>query len=207
MLRIAVVFVIVIASFVAPLFAGPQDQFSGRFREPGTTPGSIGGAPTGQSQGGRGLPTGPMGPSSPRRQAQPVMVRVDITINDQRAGGPAEKKTLTMLVADGEHSIIRSEERQKGSSERGASGPSLNVEASPVLLQDDKIRLTISVLYDLPEVPGEAPAKADDPAFTTRLQESFGLVVDNKKPMIVSQSADPRGSRKVTVEVTATILR
>ena len=37
--------------------------------------------------------------------------------------------------------------------------------------------------------------------------ESLNLLVADGKPIVASQSADPRSDRKVTIEVTATVLK
>jgi hypothetical protein len=37
------------------------------------------------------------------------------------------------------------------------------------------------------------------------VRENLSLVLDEGKPLVVAQSADPVGDRKVTVEVVATI--
>jgi hypothetical protein len=44
-------------------------------------------------------------------------------------------------------------------------------------------------------------------AHTTDIQEQMNVLLTDGKPLVVSQSADPRGDRKVTVDVTATILK
>jgi hypothetical protein len=41
----------------------------------------------------------------------------------------------------------------------------------------------------------------------TEIRQNLRVVLENGKPLMVSQSADPVGDRKVTVEVTATILK
>ena len=52
------------------------------------------------------------------------------------------------------------------------------------------------------EPKGMAPAAARP----GRLHESITVRLTNGKPLVVSQSADPASDRKVTVELTATIL-
>ena len=141
-------------------------------------------------------------PGPPRRTGQPINVRIDLSINDQRAGSAAIKRTLSMVVADGMGGSIRSQ------SDVMAVGPvPLNVDVSPDLLADNKIRLNLTLQYDWP-----APIEAgrDAPRGTvvkTALRDSVTLILDNGKPMIAAQSADPIGDRQVTVEVKATILR
>jgi hypothetical protein len=138
----------------------------------------------------------------PRRTGQPINVRIDLSINDQRAGSAPIKRTLSMVVADGMAGSIRSQ------SEVMAVGPvPLNVDVSPDLLTDNKIRLNLTLQYDWP-----APIEAgrDAPRGTvvkTALRDSVTLILENDKPMIAAQSADPIGDRQVTVEVKATILR
>ena len=39
------------------------------------------------------------------------------------------------------------------------------------------------------------------------LNEMLSLILESGKPTIVSQAADPTSDRKITVEVTATILK
>ena len=39
------------------------------------------------------------------------------------------------------------------------------------------------------------------------INERLGLIFESGKPIIVSQAADPTSDRKITVEVTATILK
>ena len=139
---------------------------------------------------------------APRRTGQPINVRIDLSINDQRAGSAPTKRTLSMVVADGMAGSIRSQ------SEVMAVGPvPLNVDVSPDLLADNKIRLNLTLQYDWP-----APMEAgrDAPRGTvvkTALRDSVTLILENDKPMIAAQSADPIGDRQVTVEVKATILR
>jgi hypothetical protein len=141
-------------------------------------------------------------PAPPRRQGQPINVKIDLSINDQRGGSPPVKRTLSMICADGVSGSIRSQ------SEVLAVGPvPLNVDVFPDLLADNKIRLNLTLQYDWP-----APIEAgrDAPRGTvvkTALRDSVTLILDNGKPMIAAQSADPIGDRQVTVEVKATILR
>ena len=137
-----------------------------------------------------------------RRTGQPINVKIDLSINDQRGGSPPVKRTLSMVIADGMGGSIRSQ------SEVLAVGPvPLNVDAEPELLTDNKIRLRLTLQYDWP-----APMEAgrDAPRGTvvkTALRDSVALILENGKPMIAAQSADPIGDRQVTVEVKATILR
>jgi hypothetical protein len=152
-------------------------------------------------------PTPPPAPPTPpapsiRPTFQPVTVRIDLTISDQVGTAPVVKKTMTLLAADGERASVRSVNRT--ADQRDAV---FNVDARPVLTQD-KIRLDLGVVYDPPEIPRTDPLGTDKKfGWTTSLQQSMGILLENGKPLVVSQSADPRTDRKVTVEVKATILK
>ena len=138
----------------------------------------------------------------PRRTGQPVNVKVEFTLTDQRGGGPAVKRTLTIVVADAHTGSIRSQ------SDVSSIGPvPLNVDTSPELLTDGKIRLGFNIQYDMP-APLEAPERTTrGTVIKTAMHDSVSLILESGKPMIAAQSADPIGDRQVTVEVKATILR
>jgi hypothetical protein len=146
------------------------------------------------------LPTPPA--PAPRRTGQPINVKIDLSINDQRGGSAPIKRTLSMVVADGMSGFVRSQ------SDVMAVGPvPLNVDAEPELLADNKIRLRLNLQYDWPapiEAGREAPRGT---VVKTALRDNMALILENNKPMVVAQSADPIGDRQVTVEVKATILR
>jgi len=140
-------------------------------------------------------------PGPPPRRGQPINVKIDLSINDQRAGAAAVKRTLSMVVADQQGGSIRSQ-----SEVLAVGAVPLNVDVFPELLADNKIRLNLTLQYDWP-----APMEAgrDAPRGTvvkTALRDSVTLILENDKPMIAAQSAEPIGDRQVTVEVKATIL-
>jgi hypothetical protein len=144
----------------------------------------------------------PPAPPAPRRTGQPINVRIDLSIVDQRAGSAPIKRTLSLVVADGMSGSIRSQ-----SEVMAVGSVPLNVDAEPELIADNKIRLRLILQYDWP-----APVEAgrDAPRGTvvkTALRDSVGLILENDKPMIAALSADPIGDRQVSVEVKATILR
>ncbi len=149
-------------------------------------------------------PTPPPPPPPPRAFGQPVTIRIDLTITDQAGTGAPTKKTMTVLAADGERASVRSLNR--GTQGGPAPNANFNVDVRPILTQD-RIRLDLSIFYDpqILEIP--VPGSEKPVATATNLQESMGVILDNGKPLVVSQSADPRTDRKVTVEVKATILK
>ena len=82
----------------------------------------------------------------------------------------------------------------------------LNVDATPTLLSDGRIKLQLTLSYDWPG-PSDAPTGGGPRVTTMTLQDSVSLILTDGKSMIAAQSADPVGDRQVTVEVKATIMK
>jgi hypothetical protein len=146
----------------------------------------------------------PPAAAAPRREGQPVNIKVEFTLSDQRGGAAAVKRTVTVVVADLRGGFIRSSSDVVGV----AGGVVLNIDANPELLADGKIRLGCNLQYDWP-----APIEQADRSLPrgtvmkTVMHDSVSLVLESGKPMVAAQSADPIGDRQVTVEVKATVLR
>lgn len=121
-------------------------------------------------------------------------VRVEVTLTDSLQTEGPSKKTVTMMVVDNNGGQIRSQ---------GPGNYSLSVDASPHLRPDNRIYLALTIFY-VPEPSGQAGQQVRTPA---NLNESVSVILSDGKPMMISQSADPRGDRKVTVEVTATVVK
>ena len=138
----------------------------------------------------------PAAPERPRREGQPINVKVDLTLTDQRGGSAPVKRTVTVLAADGYTGSIRTQSQviQVGA-------VPLNVDASPTLLADGKIRVGINLQYDWP-APTETNS-ARGTVVSTSLHDQLMMILENGKSMIVAQSADPIGERQVK----ATVLR
>jgi opacity protein-like surface antigen len=137
----------------------------------------------------------------PRREGQPINIKVEFTITDQRAGSPAIKRTITLVVADGMTGMIRSQADVLGI----AAGVPLNVDTAPELLADGKIRLGFNLQYDWSQI--DASTRVAGAVTKTAMHDSVSLILESGKPMIAAQSADPIGDRQVTVEVKATIMK
>jgi hypothetical protein len=131
----------------------------------------------------------PAPPAPPRAESIPTQnIRVELTINDSFASGT--KKSINMLVAEGRNGRIRSQ----------SHGFDLNVDARPLVMKDGRIELDITLGYN----PDPATTAGPGPGMIT---ESLTLLVADGKPTAISQSADPTSDRKVTVELTATIVK
>ena len=151
----------------------------------------------------------PMPPSPGRPIAPGVIgpnVRVEVAIKDHRPESPVVTKVVSVVVADKEEGRVRTMVAPKNR----AAAP-LNVDARPFVHANGRILLRLALQYDLGSMPAESDAPAPGvvmvPIVQSSVNETIAVVLDNGKPMVVTQSADPLTDRKVTVEVTATILK
>jgi hypothetical protein len=169
--------------------------------QPGTAPRGRGAAPSAEPRS-----TTPPASAAPaaaersRRDGQPINVKVDLTLTDQRGGATPIKRTVTVLAADGYMGSIRTQ-----SNVVQVGVVPLNVDASPTLLADGKIRVAINLQYDWPAPADSSSARGT--VSSTSLHDQLMLILENGKSMVAAQSADPIGDRQVTVEVKATILK
>ena len=125
---------------------------------------------------------------------QQVNVRVELAIAETQGSGPSTKKTVTVLTSGMNRGSVRSTLRTPGIT------MVLNVDARPTLLKDGKIMLYLNFQYVPEHVASAEIASAE-------LNEEMAVILTDGKPLLVSQSADAKGDRKVTVEVTATIVK
>jgi hypothetical protein len=135
----------------------------------------------------------PSRPEEPRPPAT-VNVQVEVTIADYVGTAAPVKKSVSMIVADGTFGRIRAQYPPSP-----VAGPMLNVDATP-RLQGGRIELRVALEY---RAPGEA--KSDEPSMP--VNESLTVLLTSGKPLVVTQAADPTKDRRITVEVTATILK
>ena len=127
-----------------------------------------------------------------------VNVRIDLTITDTYGGTPS-KKTVTMLIANSGNASIRT-----NMSRLESNAPVLNIDGSVAVFPGNTIRATLIFNY-WPGRPQNAPPSTT-PA-PGEVNESGTVLLQDGKPLLISQSADPVTDRKVTVEVTATIVK
>jgi len=148
------------------------------------------GAQTAPAQGPRPADAPAAGQQPPRPPGQLANVRLDVTIVDQRGDAPALSKVVTMIVADRESGRIRS----------GRANTLLNIDAHPDSPRDGRIRVSLTLEYR----PSATENDRNEPALIT---ESVTVVLEDGKPLVVTQSADPTSDRKVRVELKATVMK
>jgi hypothetical protein len=88
----------------------------------------------------------------------------------------------------------------------GESPVTINVDARPNLLRDGAIRLQLGLEY-LPRPSASPPDAAVQPLGASGLNQRMNLILQDGKPLLISQAADPGSDRKISVEVSATVLR
>jgi len=115
---------------------------------------------------------------------------------ERGAAGESAVKVVSMTVADRANGMIRA----SGDAPRPAA---LHVDATPSI-DDGKIRLNLGLEYKITESSPDAKA-LPPPVHATR--EQIFVILENGRPLVVADSADPATDRRLQVEVTATILR
>ena len=141
-------------------------------------------------------------PPAPRREGQPVNVKVEFTITDQQPGAAAVKKSVSVVVADSMSGAIRS-----SSDVAGVGNVPLNIDVDPMILADGKLRLRFNLQYDLPVPRDPNSDRTGKTTLKMNIHDSMSVILESGKALTVAQSADPVGDRQVTVEVKATVLR
>ena len=127
-------------------------------------------------------------PPPARVAAQLANIRIEMTITDQRTDVQTSPKTVTLLVED----------RHSGRIRTGRNNLAINVDASAEIVRDNRIRVLLSLEY----TPQDA-----DKGSPMAISEAVATLLEDGKPLVVSQSADPSSDRKVRVELKATIVR
>lgn len=134
---------------------------------------------------------------------RPINLQIEVTISDQSGSEAVQKKTVTMIVADRTFGRIRSSAIAQFRETPGPVPVKLNVDAQPAIQANDAIRLGLTIEYEpLPQASGPDSARRPSP-----LNESLTVILQSGKPLTISRAADPLQDRKISVDVTATILK
>lgn len=130
----------------------------------------------------------------------PVNIRLDLTITttDGKGGTVGPAKVATLHVVDRDNGRIRMVAGNPALDSALASGV-LNVDAAPVIVTRDRVRVTLSLEFR------SAPEGRVDTAVS--VNERVVAALESGKPMVVAQTPDPASDRQVRVELKATILK
>ena len=151
-----------------------------------------------QPQPGASAPPPP--PPPPRKlRGRDVNVQVEITLADQLGTAAPDKRVVSMLIADAALGRIRSTVGGGIVVPNIEPGAVLNIDAQPDILDGDRIAINLTIEY--------RPAMADSGKKLAQLHEMLTVILQNGKPQLISQAADPLSDRKMTVEVRASIVK
>jgi hypothetical protein len=139
-------------------------------------------------------------PKPVRPAGQSVNIRLDVTITDQRGTASPTTKTVTLVLADRANGRIRTQGDVR--TPQGYRSVTLNVDAYPNLLPNGRVQTNVTLEFR-PTV-SEGASVEETP---TSISESINVILEDGKPLVVSQSADPHTDRKVRVELKASILK
>ena len=137
--------------------------------------------------------------ASRKIRGKDVNVHIEITISDQSGGSAADKKVVSLLAADQTMGRVRANAHAQQANV-GFVGTELNVDARPIVMDNDRILLELTLEYS----PLRPSPVTQQP---TNLNESISVILVNGKPLTISQAADPVSDRRMTVEVKATVLK
>ena len=143
--------------------------------------------------------------------AQPFNIRIEVSITDQTGTNQPAKKVVSMIASDRQNTNIRSSAsvpvKMPGSpASYNYRTVTINVDARPSILVKEsgsKVLVNLGLEY-MPKAVGNQ--EEIEPGMAS-LSQRLALILESGKPMVVSQAADPVSDRKITVEVTATILK
>jgi hypothetical protein len=148
--------------------------------------------------------------AAPEPPALPVNIRIEVSITDQAGSNAPAKKIVTMIAGDRKVTNIRSSatipvKRSPDNPNVVMRDVTINVDAQPMIIQKEPNKISINLgLEYFPKTQGTTEVmEAGMASFSERL----GLILESGKPMMISQAADPTSDRKITVEVTATIIK
>lgn len=145
---------------------------------------------------------------APEPAGMAVNIRIELAITDQVGSGAPAKKIVTMMVGDRQRNSIRSSANIPVKNAMGVPnyrGVTINVDARPSIYAKEPNRMLLE--FGLEYVPRSAGGSEELEPGMASLNERIALVLESGKPVIVSQAADPVSDRKITVELTATIVK
>lgn len=147
-------------------------------------------------------------PAPPAVEVKRRNVSIEVAIADQTGSADPVKNVVTMIVGDGRTGSVRSSGSVMTTLDGVRGAPTaverrnvtLNVDANPTIQTDGSVLVLLTLEYT-PRPEGE---KSEGPA---QLNERITLTVESGKPMVVSRAADPGGNRKISIELTATVMK
>jgi hypothetical protein len=171
---------------------------------PSLTPGARGGSTaTGQTPSHPAV-AGPKPQQGPGPDVRRRNVSIEVAIGDQTGTAAPVTKVVTLIVADRQKGSVRSSGSAVMPKDEPASMPleheTLNVDATPTVQADDSVLLAVALEY----MPRSAEPEKGGRA---QLNQHMSVTLESGKPMVIYRSADPASGRRITVEITATVMK
>jgi hypothetical protein len=160
--------------------------------------------PTAQQPAGREAVETKAQPAPPPAEVKRRNVSIEVAITDQTGSGEPVKKVVSMIVADRQTGSVRSAGNampQSTVTPVPIERETLNVDVTPTIHQDDSVLLSLTLQYIPP------PTEGDKMQGRAQLNERMGVTLESGKTLMISRAADPGSSRKITVELTATVMK
>ena len=145
--------------------------------------------------------------------AKDVNIRVDATITESRGEQTLGKKVISVTLRDGDTGSVRSSalvpQPKFGGTpdEQGLTRAPLNMDATVFLREGGRVLARVTLEYNRGSVEIGNSGAQQRAAFDSGIRQSVSVMLENGKPLVVAQSADPEGDRRVTLELKATILK
>ncbi len=144
-------------------------------------------------------PAAPEAPSAPRQvdpRIDPSDVNIKLTVKiTDSSGSGTQTKIVSMIMANRGSGRVRSQGVGPGN-----NGADLNVDARATLYKSGAINTGLTISY--------TPERTDEPSKLTSVSQSVELFLKEGVATVITQAADPtKGSRSVTIEVTASVMK
>jgi hypothetical protein len=150
----------------------------------------------------------------PDPPALPVNVKIEVSISDQTGNNPPAKKVVTMIASDRQPTNVRSSASVPVKA--STMGPQvasytyktvqINVDARPAIVPKEPNKISLNFGLEYLPTSRVSDQEGTEPGLTS-WNERLSVILESGKPMVISQAADPTSDRKITVEITATILK
>jgi hypothetical protein len=154
---------------------------------------------------------------TPEPPALPLNIKIEVSITDQTGSGTPAKKEVSMIAADRQNTSIRSNasvpvkipasttDQIPMTMRTTMQNVTINVDARPSILvkEPNKVLVRLGLEY----LPKLGRTEEGSEAGMSAFSEQLGLILESGKPLVISQAADPTSDRRITVQVTATILK
>lgn len=132
----------------------------------------------------------------PRIDQSDVNIKLTVKITDASASG-TQTKVVSLIMANRGNGRVRSSGVTSGSPERTSD---LNVDARATLYKSGAINTNLTISY--------TPERTDEPSKLTSVSQSVELFLKEGVATLITQAADPtKGSRSVSIEVTASVMK